>query len=49
MSNDDVVEMCAKRIEAYAFSLEVQTHIGLPDPLLALEKAAQKVRELKGK
>jgi len=49
MTNDlmnDVIEQCAKRIDAYGLSLEVQRHIGLPDPVDALAIAAQKVREL---
>jgi hypothetical protein len=41
-----LIERCAKRVEAYAFSLELQRHIGLPDPVEALLIAAQKVRDL---
>ena len=44
--SDLIVERCAKRIEAYALSLELQRHIGLPGPIIALEAAAQKIREL---
>lgn len=40
------VEACAKRIRAYAFAPEVSRDKGLPDPVMALLEAAEKVREL---
>ncbi len=43
---NDIIERCAKRIEAYGLSLEVQRHIGLPDPVAALAIAVQKIRDL---
>lgn len=42
----ETVEKCAERLEAYALSLELQMHIGLPDPITALHNGARKIREL---
>jgi hypothetical protein len=42
----EIPEHCAKRVETYAVSLEMQRHIGLPDPVEALTLAAEKVRKL---
>ena len=42
----ETIEACAKRVETYAFSLELQRHMGLPDPVTALEQAACKLRDM---
>lgn len=39
-----LTERCAKRVEAYGMSLELQRHIGLPDPVLAVNEAAKRLR-----
>lgn len=41
-----IIEKCAQRIETYNFSLEINSHIGIPDAFYALQEAAKKVREL---
>lgn len=38
-----LTERHVKRIEAYALSLELTRHRGLPDPVLAVCEAAQKL------
>lgn len=40
------LEHAAKRIRAFAFALEVSRDRGLPDPVMALLDAAEKVRAL---
>ena len=40
------IEVCAKRVEAYAFSLEVRAHMGLPGAAVVLEEAARRIRAL---
>jgi len=42
----EIPEQCAKRVDTYALALEFQRHMGLPDPIGALDQAAVKVREL---
>ncbi len=41
-----VIERCAKRAEAYAVSLELRRHMGLPDPVAAVSDVAAKLRAL---
>lgn len=40
------IERAAKRIETYALSLELRRHMGLPDPVFAINEAATKLRAL---
>jgi len=39
------IEVCVKRLETYALSLEICQHIGLPDPIEAVHEAARRLRE----
>lgn len=41
-----LAERCAGRLETYAFSLELRRHMGLPDPVFAINEAATKLRAL---
>lgn len=41
-----LIERCAKRVETYALSLELHRHIGLPDPVCAVDEAAARVRAI---
>ena len=43
---ENVIEVCARRVETYALSLELCQHMGLPDPITALSMAVRKIREL---
>jgi len=41
----ELPERCARRVEAYGMALELQRHIGLPDPITALMNASAKIKK----
>ena len=44
---NEAIEQAAKRVETYAFALEIEQHIGQPTAQMALLDARIKIRELK--
>ena len=43
---DKNLEICIKRLQAYALSLEISQHIGLPDPLTVIDVAIKRLGEI---